>query len=184
MRWWGNTWHFTRQSALDKTESIAALSEALVNELTAARKSVATAESCTGGWVAKSLTDIAGSSACFAYGIVSYSNGAKESILGVSSGTLKQHGAVSEATVGEMVAGVLNLSGADFAVAVSGVAGPSGGSEEKPIGTVWLAWACRHKGKSRYDTRRHNLKGSRDEIRSQSVIIALQGIRERLRNSG
>ena len=123
---------------MDKAESISALSEALVSELTAAKKSLATAESCTGGWVAKSITDIAGSSACFAYGIVSYSNGAKESILGVNSETLKEHGAVSEATVGEMADGVLNLSGADYAIAVSGVAGPSGGSEEKPVdGKSW-----------------------------------------------
>jgi len=169
---------------VDKTESIAALSEALVSELTAARKSVATAESCTGGWIAKSLTDNAGSSACFAYGIVSYSNGAKESILGVNSDTLKQHGAVSEATVGEMADGVLKLSGADFAVAVSGVAGPGGGTEEKPVGTVWFAWAARTRGGSNVDAQRQVFKGGRDEIRSQSVVIALQGIRERLRANG
>ncbi len=169
---------------MDKAESISALSEALVSELTAAKKSLATAESCTGGWVAKSITDIAGSSACFAYGIVSYSNGAKESILGVNSETLKEHGAVSEATVGEMADGILNLSGADYAVAVSGVAGPSGGSEEKPVGTVWFAWASRKKGGSRIDAQKQVLKGGRDEVRTQSVVIALQGIRERLRDSG
>ena len=169
---------------MDKTESIAALSEALVSELTVARKSVATAESCTGGWIAKSLTDNAGSSACFAYGIVSYSNGAKESMLGVNSDTLKQHGAVSEATVGEMANGVLNLSGADFAVAVSGVAGPGGGTEEKPVGTVWFAWAARTPRGSSVDAQRQVFKGGRDEVRSQSVVIALQGIRERLRANG
>ncbi|MGI9264095.1 MAG: CinA family protein [Gammaproteobacteria bacterium] len=169
---------------MDKTESIAALSEALVSELAQARKTVAAAESCTGGWIAKSLTDIAGSSACFAYGIMSYSNGAKESILGVSSDTLKQHGAVSEATVGEMANGVLNLSGADYAVAVSGVAGPDGGTEEKPVGTVWFAWASRARNGSRVEARKHHFKGSRDEVRTQSVLIALQGIRERLRANG
>ena len=168
---------------MDKAESISALSEALVSELTAAKKSLATAESCTGGWVAKSITDIAGSSACFAYGIVSYSNGAKESILGVNSETLKEHGAVSEATVGEMADGVLNLSGADYAIAVSGVAGPSGGSEEKPVGTVWFAWASRKKGGSSIDAQKQVLRGGRDEVRTQSVVIALQGIRERLRDS-
>ncbi len=169
---------------VDKAESISALSEALVSELTVARKCVATAESCTGGWIAKSLTDNAGSSACFAYGIVSYSNGAKESILGVQSDTLKEHGAVSHATVGEMADGALKLSGADFAVAVSGVAGPGGGSEEKPVGTVWIAWASRTKSGSTIDARKHNFKGGRDEIRTQSVVIALQGIRERLRDGG
>lgn len=145
---------------------------------------VAAAESCTGGWIAKSLTDNAGSSACFAYGVVSYSNGAKESILGVSSDTLKQHGAVSEATVGEMADGVLNLSGADYAVAVSGVAGPGGGTDEKPVGTVWFAWASRGKDGSRIDAQKHTFKGSREEVRTQSVVIALQGIRERLRTNG
>ena len=115
---------------------------------------------------------------------MSYSNGAKESILGVSSDTLKQHGAVSEATVGEMADGVLNLSGADYAVAVSGVAGPGGGTDEKPVGTVWFAWASRGKDGSRIDARKHTFKGSREEVRTQSVVIALQGIRERLRTSG
>lgn len=169
---------------MDQTESIAALSEALVSELAEARKTVAAAESCTGGWIAKSLTDNAGSSACFAYGVVSYSNGAKESILGVCSDTLKQHGAVSEATVGEMADGVLNLSGADYAVAVSGVAGPGGGTDEKPVGTVWVAWASRGRNGSVIDAQKHTFKGGRDEVRSQSVVIALQGIRERLRTNG
>ena len=165
---------------MDKTESIAALSEALVSELTVARKSVATAESCTGGWIAKSLTDNAGSSACFAYGIVSYSNGAKESMLGVNSDTLKQHGAVSEATVGEMANGVLNLSGADFAVAVSGVAGPGGGTEEKPVGTVWFAWAIRNQGKVHVETSHQQFAGDRDLVRELTVVYALQGVMDRL----
>ena len=144
---------------MNKTESIGVLAEALVTELTAAGKSVATAESCTGGWIAKSLTDIAGSSACFQYGIVSYSNGAKESMLGVNTDTLKQHGAVSESTVGEMANGALHLSGADFAVAVSGIAGPDGGTDEKPVGTVWFAWAARDGGKARVEAARHQPDG-------------------------
>lgn len=163
------------------SESIGALSEALVGELLAAGKTVSTAESCTGGWVAKSLTDIFGSSGCFGYGIVSYSNGAKESLLGVNPATLAKYGAVSEQVVGQMVDGALNLSGADIAVAVSGVAGPDGGSEEKPVGTVWFAWATRKKGKSDIDVEKKLLKGDRDSVRAQTVVIALQGIRERLR---
>ena len=95
------------------TESIGALSEALVGELLTAGKTAATAESCTGGWIAKSITDISGSSGCFAYGLVSYSNGAKESLLGVNPATLEEHGAVSEAVVREMAQGALSLSGAD-----------------------------------------------------------------------
>ncbi len=162
-------------------ESIGTLSEALVGELLAAGKTMATAESCTGGWIAKSLTDISGSSGCFGYGLVSYSNGAKESLLGVSPATLKEHRAVSEAVVREMAEGALNLSGADFAVAVSGVAGPDGGSEEKPVGTVWFAWATRKKDKPVIDAERRFLKGDRDQIRAQTVVISLQGIRERIR---
>ena len=163
-------------------ESIGALSDALVGELLAAGKSMTTAESCTGGWIAKSLTDNSGSSGCFAYGMVSYSNGAKESLLGVNPATLDEHGAVSEAAVREMADGALHLSGADFAAAVSGVAGPNGGSEEKPIGTVWFAWATRTKDKPDIDAEKRLLKGDRDQIRAQTVVIALQGVRERLRD--
>ena len=111
-------------------ESLQKLAEAVVTDLAGAGKAVSTAESCTGGWIAKSITDIPGSSAVFAYGVVSYSNGAKESILGVQNQTLEEHGAVSEPVVEEMAKGALNLSGADMAVAVSGVAGPDGGTEE------------------------------------------------------
>ena len=166
---------------MSNAESIATLAEALVGELVAAGQSVAAAESCTGGWIAKSLTDVAGSSQCFSYGIVSYSNGAKESLLGVNPAILEAHGAVSEEVVSEMAEGALNLSGADIAAAVSGVAGPDGGSEEKPVGTVCFAWAARHKDKADIDTDKRFLKGDRDQIRAQTVVISLQGIRERIR---
>ena len=126
-----------------ETDSIATLAEALVGELILAGLTVATAESCTGGWVGKALTDVAGSSGVFEYGIVSYSNDAKADLLGVSPGSLAAHGAVSEAVVREMATGALGRSGADLAVAVSGIAGPGGGTEEKPVGTVWFAWASR-----------------------------------------
>ena len=163
-------------------ESIGALAEALVGELLAAGKSVATAESCTGGWIAKSITDISGSSGCFAYGLVSYSNGAKESLLGVSPATLEEHGAVSDAVVREMAQGALSLSGADVTAAVSGVAGPDGGSEEKPVGTVWFAWATRNKDKLEIDAEKRFLKGDREQVRAQTVVISLQGMRERIRD--
>ena len=169
---------------MNNSEAIFTLSEALVSELIAAGKSVATAESCTGGWIAKSLTDIAGSSQCFAYGIVSYSNGAKESLLGVAPASLAEHGAVSEPVVQEMARGVLGLSGADIAVAVSGIAGPDGGSDEKPVGTVWLGFAERGNHYADSETAKFVLKGDREEIRAQTVILALQGLRERLRASG
>ncbi len=164
------------------TESIGALSEALVGELLTAGKTAATAESCTGGWIAKSITDISGSSGCFAYGLVSYSNGAKESLLGVNPATLEEHGAVSEAVVREMAQGALSLSGADVAAAVSGIAGPEGGSEEKPVGTVWFAWATRNKDKPEIDAEKRFLKGDREQVRARAVVITLQGIRERIRD--
>ena len=165
---------------MPEDERIAMLSEGLVRELLTAGKTVATAESCTGGWVAKSITDISGSSQCFAYGIVSYSNFAKESILGVQPATLAEHGAVSEETVREMAQGVLGLSAADISVAVSGIAGPDGGSEEKPLGTVWFAWSTRQNGKIETEVLRRQLDGDREDVRSESVVIALQGLRERL----
>lgn len=168
---------------MDKDHSIDELSMALVSELLAAGKGIATAESCTGGWIAKAITDIAGSSGCFGYGITSYSNGAKESLLGVNPATLLKYGAVSEETVSEMAKGALNLSGADLAVAVSGIAGPDGGSSEKPVGTVWFGWAERRSGGGDCvcSTSRHTFAGDRHAVRAQTVIFALQGLRERLR---
>ena len=165
-------------------DNIDALAESLISELVAAGKTVATAESCTGGWIAKALTDIGGSSQCFGYGIVSYSNGAKESMLGVNPATLAEHGAVSEAVVSEMAAGALALSGADYAVAVSGIAGPDGGSDEKPVGTVWFAWAIRTDGDMIVETKLHQIPGDRHAVRSRTVIVGLQGIRERLNQGG
>jgi len=161
-------------------EAIKALAQALVAELTAASKAVATAESCSGGWVAKAITDIPGSSLVFHYGIVSYSNGAKESLLGVNIDTLEKHGAVSEAVVAEMAEGALHLSGADVAVAVSGVAGPDGGSKDKPVGMVWFAWAVRDGAKEKVITSCMNFDGDRDLVRELTVAHALQGVRERI----
>ncbi|MDX1405636.1 MAG: CinA family protein [Woeseiaceae bacterium] len=165
-------------------ESIATLSEALVNELIDAGRSVSIAESCTGGWIAKALTDTRGSSQCFAYGVVSYSNGAKESLLGVNPASLIRHGAVSAEVVKEMAVGVLNLSGADYAIAVSGIAGPDGGTDDKPVGTVWFGWAVRANRKPALDAEMHFIEGDRETVRARSVVLALQGIRERLRKHG
>ncbi len=132
-----------------------------------------TAESCTGGWIAKVVTDVPGSSGWFEHGFVSYSNSAKQALLGVTSATLEQHGAVSAETVAEMAQGALRHSRADLAVAVSGVAGPDGGSPDKPVGTVWLAWAVRD-GPMR--TRRQVFPGDREAVRRQTVAIALEGL--------
>ena len=163
-------------------ESIDTLAEALVEELVVAEKTVATAESCTGGWIAKSITDVAGSSGCFGFGLVTYSDAAKQSLLGVSAVTLKDHGAVSEATVREMAQGALRVSGADLSAAVSGVAGPDGGTREKPVGTVWFAWSTRLRDGIRTTAERKSFRGDRERVRAQSVAIALQGLRQRLRD--
>jgi len=161
-------------------ESLQRLAEAVVADLSNAGKAMSTAESCTGGWIAKSITDIPGSSAVFGYGVVSYSNGAKESILGVQNQTLEEHGAVSEPVVEEMARGALHLSGADIAVAVSGVAGPEGGTEDKPVGTVWFAWAVRDGAKALVDTNCELFSGDRDLVRELTVAHALQGVLERI----
>ena len=138
---------------------------------------LATAESCTGGAVASTVTEIAGSSGWFECGFVTYSNNAKHEILGVSQDTLIRCGAVSEAVVREMVAGVLNHTHAQVALAVSGIAGPGGGTLDKPVGTVWFAWGIRE---GQCVAQLHHLSGSRAEIRMQSVGIALQGVLELL----
>lgn len=162
-------------------KTIRKLSTALVESLSASGKSMSTAESCTGGWIAKAITDVPGSSACFSYGIVSYSNGAKESLLGVRNPTLVENGAVSEAAVTEMAEGALKLSGADISVAVSGVAGPDGGTVQKPIGTVWIAWSVRRGSKISTESELIRFDGTREHVRGQTVVHALRGVAERVR---
>ncbi len=159
---------------------IRGLAESLVTALSDAGKTVTTAESCTGGWIAKAITDIPGSSDAFAYGIVSYSNGAKESLLGVQGTTLAENGAVSAPVVTEMAEGALALSGADIAVAVSGVAGPDGGTAAKPVGTVCFGWAVRKPSGISSDSDLQRFEGNRNEVRVQSVAHALRGVLDRL----
>ena len=132
-----------------------------------------TAESCTGGWIAKTLTDLPGSSAWFECGVVAYSYEAKEALLGVNPHTLERTGAVSQETAMEMVSGALARFGASVAVAVTGIAGPSGGTPEKPVGTVWVAW----KRRGGYaHARLFNFSGDREAVRRQTVAHALEGV--------
>jgi nicotinamide-nucleotide amidase len=138
---------------------------------------LATAESCTGGWVAQAVTAISGGSAWFDCGFVTYSDEAKQELLGVRDETLRQFGAVSEETAREMAAGALARSRAGVSVAITGIAGPTGGSKDKPVGTVCLAWA--RKGADPESLTRH-FSGDRESVRSQSVIAALQGLLEQL----
>jgi nicotinamide-nucleotide amidase len=151
--------------------------EQIASDMQARRLVLVTAESCTGGWIAKALTDLSGSSAWFDGGIVSYSNAAKESLLGVRRETLERTGAVSQETALEMVSGVLDRFGAGVAVAVTGIAGPTGGSPEKPVGTVWIGWKRRG---LEARARLFHFDGDREAVRRQTVAAALSGIREML----
>lgn len=152
---------------------LVSLSEQAGNALRSHGLMLATAESCTGGWIAEAITAVAGSSRWFERGFVTYSNEAKRELLGVRAATLEHYGAVSEATVREMAEGALRHSHAQVAVAVSGIAGPGGGSLEKPVGTVCLAWA-RAGGATR--TVRAQFDGNREAVRRQAVAAALQGL--------
>jgi len=149
------------------------LAEKLAHQLAEKSLTTVVAESCTGGWIAQSLTAIAGSSAWFDRGFVTYSNQAKQEMLGVSGATLQEHGAVSEQVVQEMAQGALNHSPAQLAVSVSGIAGPGGGTVDKPVGTVWFGW-CRRGADTVSEHRQFN--GDRDAVRRQAVAHALQGL--------
>ena len=146
------------------------LSELVGQALKARGATVTTAESCTGGWVAKTLTDIAGSSAWFERGFVTYSNEAKSQMIGVSEATLLEHGAVSEPVVVEMAIGALRAARADYAISVSGIAGPDGGSAEKPGGTGWVGVAS---ASGQGVTRRECFAGDRESVRRQATAYAL-----------
>jgi len=138
---------------------------------------LATAESCTGGWIAQAVTAIAGSSDWFDCGFVTYSNQAKRELLGVRARTLSRYGAVSEETAREMASGALARSRAQVALAVTGIAGPGGGTRKKPVGLVCFAWAGK-KGGAQSAVRRFS--GGRESIRRRSVVAALRGLLERL----
>ena len=153
------------------------LVQRIATALTARGAMLAAAESCTGGWAAQVLTALAGSSNWFERGFVTYSNAAKEEMLGVRAETLARHGAVSEDTAREMALGALSHSRAAVALAITGIAGPTGGTRDKPVGTVCFAWAA--KGVApRSETRR--FAGDRDAVRRQSVERAFAGVLELL----
>ena len=138
---------------------------------------LATAESCTGGWVGEVLTSVPGSSAWFERGFITYSNVAKREMLGVNPDTLKTYGAVSVETAREMAQGAIRHSRADAAIAVTGIAGPGGGSVEKPVGTVCFGWALKS---GRVATAKRHFEGDRESVRRQAVEHALKGLLEML----
>ncbi|HKM36040.1 MAG TPA: CinA family protein [Thiopseudomonas sp.] len=151
---------------------LTSLAQSLGEQLLASREHVSTAESCTGGGIAEAITRIAGSSAWFEVGFVTYSNQQKTRVLQVAEADLQRDGAVSQSVVESMARGAQRLSGAHYAVAVSGVAGPGGGSVEKPVGTVWLAWAHGAQVQSGC----WHFAGDRDAVRQQTVQAALAGL--------
>jgi nicotinamide-nucleotide amidase len=153
--------------------TLAELAQQLGETLRAHHLMLVTAESCTGGWIAKTVTDIAGSSDWFECGLAAYSYEAKQALLGVRPRTLEENGAVSRETVLEMVSGALVHSGGSIAVAVTGIAGPAGGTDDKPVGTVWIAWK-RRGGYAHAEV--FHFDGDREAVRRQTVAAALQGL--------
>ena len=153
-----------------------ALATRVGRRLKAKKRLLVSAESCTGGWVAQAVTSIAGSSAWFERGFVTYSNAAKRELLGVKAATLRKYGAVSEETACEMARGAFARSKGELALAVTGIAGPGGGSPDKPVGTVCFAWY--YEKQLRSETRRFS--GDRQSVRRKSVVHALQGVLETL----
>ena len=160
-------------------ENIPALVEALARELKARGLMMATAESCTGGLIAGACTEVSGSSEWFERGFVTYSNAAKSELLGVPMALIDQHGAVSEPVARAMAAGAMAHSPAQLAVAVTGVAGPTGGSAEKPVGTVWFGWAT----PAGVFTEHQRFDGDRAAVRQATVQHALSGLLQRISSS-
>ncbi len=153
------------------------LAQKVYEKLKKYSKNLATAESCTGGLIAASLTSVPGMSECYGFGVVTYANEAKEKLLSVSNETLKSYGAVSPQTAEEMANGAVEMSGADIAVSVTGIAGPGGGTAKKPVGLVYIGIALRGKGAKTY---KNLFDGNRQEVRQQTVIKALELILETL----
>lgn len=155
---------------------LASVAVRLGRRLAAAGHTLTTAESCTGGWISKAVTDVSGSSQWFNEGFVTYSNDSKHERLGVPMSVLRKHGAVSEATARAMAAGALRRAHADVAVAVTGIAGPGGGVPGKPVGTVWLAWARRIGRGIQVSAQLRHFRGNRDAVRHKTVRAALLGL--------
>jgi len=158
-------------------EALSMLATALAAEMKMLGRRLVTAESCTGGWIAKVCTDLPGSSEWFERGLVSYSNEAKRELLDVKAGDIHRFGAVSEEVVAAMARGAVDDSRAEVGVAVSGIAGPGGGSPDKPVGTVCFGWALPG---DIVETEMHRFSGDRDEVRRASVATALEGLLQRL----
>ncbi len=155
------------------SDALYSLSEQIGSCLLQREHKLVTVESCTGGWISKCISDVSGSSAWFDQGFVTYSDQSKIVLLGVHQRTIEMYGAVSENTLREMVAGALAKTNANIALGVTGIAGPSGGSTGKPVGTVWLGWQIRA---CSFHSQRVQLVGDRESVRRESVKLALDGV--------
>jgi nicotinamide-nucleotide amidase len=155
------------------------LTHQVASTLIESNQLLAVAESCTGGWLAKCCTDLAGSSAWFDRGYVTYSNQSKQEALGIDPNIISNHGAVSKHTAIAMALGVIHHSHASLSVAITGIAGPDGGTSDKPVGTVWIAWA---KSDLSVEVTCHLFKGNRKHVRMQAVMAALKGILKNARD--
>ena len=173
-------WAANEEDTMDVSDqALDALARQVGGRLLGLDEMLVTAESCTGGWIAKTLTDIPGSSQWFDRGFVTYSNAAKHQLLGVPEDLIERHGAVSEAVVRAMTEGALRHAEARIAVAVSGIAGPDGGTPDKPVGTVWIAWEASET--DQVVARRYQFDGDRERVRRQAVAAALEGVLDLLR---
>ena len=163
-------------SAFASNQSITSIAERVGNQLLQKKAKITTAESCTGGGIAEAITAVAGSSQWFEYGYITYANRAKKQLLNVSQKTLDAYGAVSEQVVEQMAVGAIHSSGANYAIAVSGIAGPDGGSAEKPVGTVWVCWITPETTR----VEQYQLQGDRQAVREQVIKISLQELLHQL----
>ncbi len=162
--------------ALPRDSALARLAARVGRRLRAGKARIVTAESCTGGFLAKCLTDLSGSSDYFDRGWVTYSNAAKQKMLGVSPALLARHGAVSGPVALAMARGALKSARATIAISVTGIAGPTGATPGKPVGTVWIAWARRERSGVRARAVHHHFRGDRDTVRRMTVAAALSGL--------
>jgi nicotinamide-nucleotide amidase len=163
-------------SEFASNQSITSIAERVGNQLLQKKAKITTAESCTGGGIAEAITATAGSSQWFEYGYITYANRAKKQLLNVSQKTLDAYGAVSEQVVEQMAVGAIHSSGANYAIAVSGIAGPDGGSAEKPVGTIWVCWITPETTR----VEQYQLQGDRQAVREQVIKISLQELLHQL----
>ena len=164
-------------------EMIARLAKRVIEIALEKKIRIAVAESCTGGMIAEKITDVPGSSNCFSHGVVSYSDEAKSQFFKIKVDTLKDHGAVSQVVAKQMAEGVIHYNDCDISVAVTGIAGPSGATETKSIGTVWFSWAKKVEKKIVIESELHQFDGNREKIRMNATEVALRGIENRLKFS-